>query len=49
MNFMATAKKAVKKATKKVAQAAKKAVEKGSPEWFAQKEEARRKLDARLP
>lgn len=50
MFFMAV-KKAVKKATKKVAkktaQVAKKKVEKFSPEWYAAKEEARRKLDAK--
>ena len=42
---MTTVKKAVKKATKKVVATAKKAVVKGSPEWLAQKEEARKKLD----
>ena len=45
MKLMAAAKKAVKKAAKKVVATAKKVVEKGSPEWFAQKEEARKKLD----
>lgn len=43
---MAIAKKVVKKAAKKVAKATQK-VAKGSPEWFAQKAEARRKLDNR--
>ena len=46
MNFMAALKKATKKATKKVAQKVAKAV-KGSPEWLAQKEEARKKLDGK--
>ena len=46
---MAT-KKAVKKAAKKVAKKVAKVVakvEKFSPEWYAAKEEARRKLDAK--
>lgn len=42
MDLMATAKKAVKK----VAKAVKKA-EKGSPEWLALKDEARKALDAK--
>jgi len=45
MNLMATVKKAVKKATKKVTKKVAKAVVKGSPEWFAQKAEARHALD----
>ena len=48
MKLMAAAKKAVKKATKKVAKrVAKLVLAKGSPEWKAAKEEARKKLDAR--
>lgn len=46
MNFMAAVKKATKKAAKKVAKKVAKAV-KGSPEWLAQKAEARKKLDNR--
>lgn len=51
MNYMATAKKAVKKVAtevKKVATKVEKAIEpvlKGSPEWLALKAEARKRLD----
>jgi len=46
MNLMATAKKAVKKAVRRVKKATQ-AVVKGSPEWFAAKKAAREALDSK--
>jgi hypothetical protein len=46
MKLMAAAKKAVKRAAKKVAKVMQKPA-KGSAEWFAAKEEARKNLDSK--